>query len=392
MKQAQENLRRKKTLQFLLFISFIFIFALKPTSAAGNETGFRGLPSAVMVAEKFFGDDADELLKAVVELFKQKKYDEALAGCVKAAELNPKDFRPHYLSGVIYSAQEKHKNASDAFAKASELKPDDKLLYIFKATADQKRGAKDEAVAACRKALALDPNYIEAYYIIGDTLRDDEKRRAESEEAFRMAVKIDPNFPIAMEQIGERRLYVGKDAKGAEDAFKRAMQLDPNQMAGRFALGRLLVEQGRLAEARAVWEGRKSDTDNTYPNFITLLERAENRQKASAALALKPNDPETLLQMGNAVMDGDSWVVDGRQEKAIVYFRKALTIKPDFAAAQFAICKAYVQIADTYKPENKTLDKELVKLRQMDAKLAKDLEDYRKTYSGGLRAAPLSSP
>ena len=156
-------------------------------------------------------------------------------------------------------------------------------------------------------------------------------------------------------------------------------------MTHRFSLGRILVEQGRLTEARTLWEGRTSDRDNPFPNFITLLERAEKLKQATEALAQKPDDPEALLQMGLMMMEGESWSVDGRPDRAIVYFRKALEIKPNFAKAQFAICKAYVQLADFDKGKNKNVDEEIAKLRKLDNKLADEITDYRKKYSGALK-------
>lgn len=378
-----------KKLKYLLFVTVALVFGLKSILAVTNTQRFSHSQLELETAKELLNGDVDELLKAAFELYKQKKYDEALAICVKAAELYPKDFRPHYIAGFVYTAQLKYKTASEEFAKAIELNPDEKVIYMYKAKADQMRGAKDEAIAVCRKALEIDSSFAEAYLTIGDILRDDEKRRDEAEAAYRAAVKADPNVPFTLERIGESRLYVKKDEKGAEEAFRKAIELDPKRMAGRFVLGRLLVEQGRLKEAREIWEGRTTDKDNTFPNFITLLVRAEKLKQATEALAQKPNAPETLLQMGYAVMDGDSWVVDGRQEKAIVYFRKALKIKPNFTAAQYAICKAYIQIADTYKEKNKNVDQELAKLRIMDRKLAEELEEYRKTYSGGLRATPV---
>jgi tetratricopeptide (TPR) repeat protein len=148
------------------------------------------------------------------------------------------------------------------------------------------------------------------------------------------------------------------------------------------------VKQGRLEEARGLWENRTSDEDLTFPNFIELLKRAENLKRATEALAQKPNDPEAIVEMGLAVMEGDSWVVDGRQERAIVYFRKALEIKPGFAKAQYAICKAYIQLADVFSNKKKNVDEELAKLRRLDPKLADEMEEYRKNYSGGIRGGP----
>lgn len=88
-------------------------------------------------------------------------------------------------------------------------------------------------------------------------------------------------------------------------------------------------------------------------------------------------------------MEGDSWVVDGRQKRAIVYFKQGLELKPDSARAQYAICKAYIQIADTFRKEKKVLDEEMAKLRKLDPKLANDLEEYRKNYKGGIIASPV---
>ena len=296
------------------------------------------------------------------------------------------DFRPPYIAGVVYMAQWKMKSASDAFARVILLNPDNKRVYYFKATADRYRNARDEAIAAARKAIELDPLFAEAYTLLAEVLGTGDKDRKEAIEAYRTAIRLKPDLLTAYDQLG-MLLSVTEDEKGAEEVYRKAMALDPKKMACRFALGRLLVKQERLAEARAVWDGRTSDTDNTFPNFITLLERAEKLKQATDALAQKPNDPEALLQMGLMVMDGESWVVDGRQDRAIVYFRKALAAKPGFARAQYAICKAYVQIADTYKDKNKTVDQELAKLRKLDVKLADEITEYRKTYSGGLKAA-----
>jgi cytochrome c-type biogenesis protein CcmH/NrfG len=365
------------------------VLGLKSNSDVSNTQPISYSKHNLRTAEELRDGTVDDLLKTAWELYRQNKYDEALANCVKASGLDTKDFRPHYIAGFIRMAQQNLKMASDEFAKAIELKPGEKVIYMYKAEADRKRGAIDEAVAACRKALEIDPSFAEAYLTIADVLRGDEKRRDEAEAAYRAAVKAEPKVPFILESVGENLLYAKKDEKGAEDAFRKAMELDPNHMAGRFPLGRLLVEQNRLKEARVIWEGRTTDKDNTFPNFITLLERAENLKRAKEALTQKPNDPEALLQMGKAVMEGDSWVVDGRQEKAIAYFRQALKLKPDFTAAQYGICKAYIQIADTYKKENKNVDEELKKLQKMDPKLAEELEEYRKTYSGGLIGIPV---
>jgi hypothetical protein len=95
--------------------------------------------------------------------------------------------------------------------------------------------------------------------------------------------------------------------------------------------------------------------------------------------------------MGFVEMDREFWVVDGRQKRAIEYFKKALGKKPGFVRAQYGICKAYVEIADHEKEANADVDRELKKLREMDPKLASEIDEYRKTYSGSIKGTFLTN-
>jgi tetratricopeptide (TPR) repeat protein len=386
-----ESVQQMKSLHPILIASLLISVPGVQSITAAPLAGPAPLMSVpVAAAQERQGGEVDALVRRAFELYQQRKFDEALANCEKATRLNPKDSRPHSLTGLIYLAQMKLKSASEAFAGAIQLEPTNKRLYLMKATADWLRNAKEEAIAAARKALEIDPAYAEAYATIGEALRSDEKRRDEAIAAFRSALKANPQFLPAYDPLGEL-LAQAKDEKGAEEVYRLGMRTDPKHMAGRFALGRLLVKQGRLAEARLLWEGRTSDEDRTFPHFITLLERAEKLKRATDALAQKPNDPEALTEMGLAVMEGNSWVVDRRQERAIVYFRKALEINPGYARAQYSIVKAYIQLADTFGDKKKNVDEELAKMRRLDPKLAAELEEYRKTYSGALQLAPVKT-
>jgi len=148
-----------------LGLALILVGALGCLSAPAALTldTFQSPPATGGGAQEPQGGDADSLVRAAFELYQQRKFDEALAASARAARLSPGDYRPHALDGLIYMAQMKLKSASEALAEAITLQPKDKRLYLFKATADAMRGAKEEALAACRKALELDPSFAPAY-------------------------------------------------------------------------------------------------------------------------------------------------------------------------------------------------------------------------------------
>jgi len=372
---------RSKLSQMLLIFLCVSCFHIPSFQASsGGSTA-----SQVNAQDPTQSGEVDALVETGFALYEKGEFDEALAYATKAKKLSPKDFRPYAIAGFVRLAQRKTEDASREFGSAIRCQPKRKELYALKAKADAGHGAINEAMASARKALEIDPRYGEAYAMVGEGLENDNRFQAEAISVYQSALRINPNLFMVYDALGQ--LFVeAKDVKSAEQIYRQGMTIDPKHMSGRFRLGRLLVEQGRLTEARQLWEARTSDEDRTRPSFITLLTRAENLKRASETLAQKPDDPNALLDMGLAVLDGELWVIDGRQERAIVYFKKALAIQSGFAKAQYNIVKAMVQYL---AKDDKNLDYELMKLRQLDVLLAKEMEEYRKTYEGGLIASPL---
>lgn len=330
--------------------------------------------------------DARNLVVMAQVFYENKQYGQAIEVATNAIKLLPKDHRPWLILGNCYLSQWKMKNASDAYAKAAEINPRHRGIWYLKAYADRSRNAREESIAAAKKAIEVDPNYAEAYAIMGESLAMGSKDNKGAIEAFRTALKLKPGLVSASEDLGVQ-LSIAGDKKGAEEVFRKAMELDPQKMACRFSLGRILVEQGRLAEARELWNGRKSDEKNIIPPFITVLERAERKKAAGDKLAASPDDPDALIEMGFAEMEGEPWSWEGRQKRALEYFKKALAKKSDLARAQYGICKAYVELASRESKLNTELESELKKLREMDPKLAAEIDEYRKKFSGVLKTS-----
>lgn len=234
------------------------------------------------VAQSPWELQANELFDKAAALFQDGKFDEAQPLLLQATELSPNDYRPREMLGYIYTLQRKYKSASDILASAIRLEPRRKELHYVKAMADQSRNANAEGIVAVRKAIEIDPNYAEAYSLLGQLIGYDKERSAEAISALRTAIKLNPKLLAPYEVLGNILAWT-KDTQGAEEVFRQGIAADPKRMAGRFQLGRLLVKQGRLVEARKLWDERTSDNDYALPLFIELLTRAENLQRARRA-------------------------------------------------------------------------------------------------------------
>lgn len=330
-------------------------------------------------------ETADALVDRALSLYQQQNFEEALSLCTIASLREPENWRARAMAGYIYIAQRKYSSASAAFANAIRRSPATLELYLVKAGIDSERGARDEAIQTCRDALAVDPSYAEANAQIGEILQYDDKRIDEAATAFQAAIDAKPTLFEVYEKLGRLIRFRKKNPRGAEQVYRKGLKADPQHMVCRYELGHLLVAENRLEEARALWNERTVDlVEQSHPSFIEVLERAERLKKATDALARTPSDPDALLAMGFAVMDGDHWVIDGRQERAIEYFKGALYRRPGFARAQFGICKAYVEIADTFEKQKPVAEREIAKLRKLDPALADEAENYLRSYKGGI--------
>ncbi len=337
------------------------------------------------------GNKAEALLQNGLTLSQLGRYLEAISVLEKASWMMPGDPKPYTLIGAVYEMQSKYKSASEVYAKAIRLDNQDKKIYIKKANVDFYRNALDDSIATCRQVLQLDPNFAEAYFVLGRSLSAAAKPKSEVSAAYQSAIKADPGFLAPYVPLGVL-LLSAKNVKGAEAIYRKGISADPQKMTGRFQLGHLLIEQGRLVEARELWKDATSDVEEELKYHLGTLEYAENLKRTKDFLAKKPNNPDALVQVGLAMIGGEHSVIDKRQEQAIVYFNQALKLKPGFAKAQYGVCKAYIQLASLYSSKQKLADQELAKMRKMDAAMADELEDYRKNFDNGLPRGTVRSP
>lgn len=185
----------------------------KPTAAGGGASG-----------------GADQLrtaFKNAIELAQAGKVDEAEAAYKELLTKAPSIPEIHYNLGFLYSQKKDWVNAEAAFLKALEVKPDygDAMVALGRVYQDSGQGQK--AIDLMSKGSAgSDPK---AQFNLGIMLMNQNKDE-EALAAFKKTVELDPASAEAYFFIGTRSLQLGKLPE-AVDALEKYIGMNPSNAA-----------------------------------------------------------------------------------------------------------------------------------------------------------------
>lgn len=137
------------------------------------------------------------------------------------AEKPSKDIEP-YLDLAAAQLRQKRYDAVEATARLILARvPEHPLALEWLGMARVNQGFRDEGIALLRKAAALDPQRVETQYNLGLYSKGDD-----AIVAFERAVAGRPNFVLAWYHLGNARAAKG-DRDGAVVAWRRALDVDP---------------------------------------------------------------------------------------------------------------------------------------------------------------------
>jgi tetratricopeptide (TPR) repeat protein len=138
------------------------------------------------------------------------------------------------------------------FNRALDLDSAHFRAMAYKAMVLARQDRIEEAVAAYRACIALEPTYPKAYNNLGELQRR-QGHLAEAAEAFQRALSIDEK-PQYLYNIGITRVEMG-DLEGAEQALGRAFELAPGDFDTATELATVQFNLKKLAAARRTLEG-----------------------------------------------------------------------------------------------------------------------------------------
>jgi len=185
-----------------------------------------------------------------------------------AASLDPTATRPlESLADVLY-AQDRFKRAAETYEE--RLKLDDRSAPIrYKlALARYRDGAVEAALADARRAIALDGQLADPYYLAALCLHDG-GQAAEAVAAFKQAIERSPALLAAREELADMFAADGRATEQIEQ-LQALAALDGNRAERQIAIG--------LAQAHA------GNTDLAVATLSAALDRAPDQSPVNAAL------------------------------------------------------------------------------------------------------------
>jgi predicted O-linked N-acetylglucosamine transferase (SPINDLY family) len=210
------------------------------------------------------------------------EYEKAAELIGKAIGFQETNHNYHANLGRMFSYLGAHARAESCYRRAVALNP---VCAHYSGLGNALR-AQDkfaEAVESYRQALAVDPNFAEAYRNLGDTFNL-QGRLEEALAQYRHALSLDPHAADIHSNLGAMLALLGRSEE-AVSSYRRAVELNPGMAAGYSNLATALQAIG--------------DLDGALDNFRKALalepDYLRMRDRAKAEQALRASVHDTVL-------------------------------------------------------------------------------------------------
>ncbi len=224
------------------------------------------------------------------------------------------------------------KEAAKIYKTLIQQKSNDPFVYANLAFISGIDGNKKEVVRLLRKALTLNPKYLEAHNNLGNALQSQGKLH-DAIKSYKNALIIKPDFAEAHYNLGNTYQKDG-DFDKAIKSYRSALEIKPKLSEAHFNLGNTFYKKGDIINSINSYNNAitiKPDSPAYHFNLGTILQENGNLGNAiysfQEAIKLNNNFPEAYNNLGNTFLQ------QGENNKAIKSYRKAIEINPIYAEA-----------------------------------------------------------
>jgi tetratricopeptide (TPR) repeat protein len=219
----------------------------------------------------------------------QGQLDEAITAYQRAIALKQNLQQSYHNLGLVLQKKGLLEEASAAFSRADEAarmpprKPDSAIDWYNKGNLQGQQGRFAEAIAAYRRAIAIDPAFAEAYCNLGNALIEEDQLDA-AIAAYQESIQLNANLPQAHNNWGSALKELGRPEEALLKC-DRALQLDPSFASACFNRGSILQDLGRFEEAMAAYR-KAIALKPMYPEAYYNLAQLKTFQRNDPDLAM----------------------------------------------------------------------------------------------------------
>lgn len=235
------------------------------------------------------GDAASYFVSLGAQALKIGDLPTAEANLKLAVQIDPSNYLPYTKLGSVYRLAKNWKQATEVYHRALILKPDDLDANYHLGVTLLALNQLSDARAYAEKALKLNPDYVWAYILLGDTYRL-EKDYTAAERWYRTAQDITKEKDLASKYLGLTALEKNDPVSALQYFSQIAPDSGHVSQAERHALFGAAYAQSELylSSLQELEAAIQLEPDNvTYHLELARVYRAVSRRDAARAIYLR---------------------------------------------------------------------------------------------------------
>lgn len=291
--------------------------------------------SNVIVADP---NNSDNYYQRALFFYLEREYDQALADIERAINIDDQVAEYFYLEGNIYYDDKAFENAFKSYQATVDLDIEHVEALLKLSTLELALENYQLALDMVNKALKVDPNYAEGYYLKGFIYLDGGDT-IKSISSFRTAVEVNPDHYNSYIMLG--KLYASEKHEYAGDYYDNALRIRPNSIEAMYNKAMYLQSIDEFEGAYSLYDQiieLDSASYFAYYNrgYIMLISDSSYSgaiKEFEKSLKFYPYYVEAFYNIGLCYEN------QGNYEKAEEYYKKSLEIDPQYELAAYGLSR-----------------------------------------------------
>ena len=206
----------------------------------------------------------DKKKQKILDLFKEKKYEDVIKAGEKLTKKKPDDTQLIYLLGLSFIYTQNFFHAEKYFQKLLSLKKTHEIYYVYGNILKNLK-KYSEAAISFEKAIELNPNFSEAYNNLGNIRKSlNEPNRAI--ECFKKAIKLKEDNIEALFNLAS----IYQENNKFEDlivVYKKLLNFNKNHLKTLYNLGSVHLFLGNILEGKNYFKKILELDQSNIPSF-----------------------------------------------------------------------------------------------------------------------------